>query len=51
MGRPKIKDKKETLSVKLPPELKAWLAAHCQESAQSAGEIIKELLEFYRGLK
>jgi len=51
MGRKKLETKKDTLSAKIPLELKEWFVRHCKETEQSGGEIITALLEFYRGLE
>lgn len=51
VGRPRAEVPKITLSVKIPEELKTWLMGHCEDTNQSAAEIVTELLLFYRGIK
>jgi len=51
IGRPRAEVPKITLSVKIPVELKTWLAGHCEDTNQSAADIITELLKFYRGIE
>ena len=39
----------ETLTIRLPPDLAAWLARTAEETGRSQGEIIRQQLERARG--
>lgn len=43
-GRPKKQDKKQPLTVRLPPDMLAWLDAEAERAALSRAEIIESCL-------